>query len=57
MLTGMPVQRSWFDTLCIGVAYGLLMVLAFAAPFVILLFVRASTMLRIAMVISAMALG
>ena len=52
---------SWFDILCIGVTYGLLLLLAFAAPVVMLLFVRlfvpASTMLRTAMVMGAMALG
>ncbi len=57
MLAGTPVQMSWFDILCIGAAYGLLLLLAFAAPFVILLFVRASAILRIVMVMSAMALG
>jgi hypothetical protein len=48
---------TWFDILCIGAAYGLLLLLAFAAPFVILSFVRASTILRIVMVTSAMAFG
>jgi hypothetical protein len=48
---------TWFDILCIGAAYGLLLLLAFAAPFVILLFVRASRMLRITMIVGAMALG
>ena len=51
------VQMTWFDILCISAAYGLLLLLAFAAPFVMLLFVRASTMLWIAMVISAVVLG
>ncbi len=57
MLAGTAVQLTWFDILCVGAAYGLLLLLAFAAPFVMLLFVRASTMLRIAMVISAVVLG
>ena len=48
---------TWFDILYIAAAYGLLLLLAFAAPLVILLFVRASRMLRSAMVVSAMALG
>jgi hypothetical protein len=45
--------RYWFDILCVGAAYGLLLLLAFAAPFVLLLFVRASPRLRIVMVMSA----
>jgi hypothetical protein len=47
---------SWFDILCIGVAYALLVVLAFAAPFVILFFVRATTMMRTALILGARAL-
>ena len=44
---------TWFDILCVGAAYGLLLLLAFAMPLVFLLFVRASTILRIVMVMSA----
>ncbi len=54
---GATTGNELVDVLCIGVLYGLLVVLASAAPFVILFFVRASAMLRIAMVISAVALG